>query len=67
MDSYFINPHIIGGVEAPQGYAPYMAAILIGDDFVMVVCGGSIVLPNLILTAAHCIDVYEVPGVGLMR
>ncbi|KAJ8719981.1 hypothetical protein PYW07_012024 [Mythimna separata] len=66
MNRYF-TPHIIGGIEAAQGYAPYMAAILIGDDFVMVACGGSLVLKNLILTAAHCIDVYQVPGGGLMR
>ncbi|KAJ8719358.1 hypothetical protein PYW08_011533 [Mythimna loreyi] len=66
LNRYF-TPHIIGGIEAPQGYAPYMAAILIGDDFVMVACGGSLVLPNLILTAAHCVDVYRVPGGQLMN
>ena len=44
---------IIGGTEAPKGRYPYMVNI-INSSSKKHVCGGSIISPNVILTAAHC-------------
>lgn len=47
---------IVGGSIATEFQFPYQAALIIdfgtrGQYF----CGGSIILPNFILTAAHCV------------
>ncbi|BBC32954.1 hypothetical protein SGFS_042480 [Streptomyces graminofaciens] len=49
---------IIGGSETTIGTAPYMAQLWYYDDNTGIgfFCGGSVVSPTKILTAAHCVD-----------
>jgi len=50
-------PRIIGGVEAERGAWPWLAALVYsgkGSYFDRQFCGGSLVDPNWIVTAAHC-------------
>ncbi|CAH2041744.1 unnamed protein product, partial [Iphiclides podalirius] len=56
------SSRIIGGVAAPEGYAPHMAALVWGEAVKSLVCGGSIVTSTHVLTAAHCIDPMVVHG-----
>jgi len=46
------DPRVIGGEEAIHGRYPYMVNIVRGNGSHL--CGGSIISPNLVLTAAHC-------------
>ncbi|KRX85185.1 Transmembrane protease serine 2 [Trichinella nativa] len=43
---------IVGGVDAPDGAWPWMVALYYGNHFA---CGGSLVQPDIVVTAAHCI------------
>jgi trypsin len=52
------DPRIIGGVEVdPPGKYPFMAALVRrgGDPYDDQYCGGSVISPNWVLTAAHCV------------
>ncbi|GAP49644.1 trypsin-like serine protease [Streptomyces azureus] len=58
-----IDPKIIGGSETTIGTAPWMAQLWYHDDRntpetnddVSFFCGGAVVAPTKILTAAHCV------------
>jgi secreted trypsin-like serine protease len=52
-----VERRIIGGSDASAGSAPWMAALVepFGDDpYDSQFCGGSLIAPQWVLTAAHC-------------
>ena len=56
--SSIVQPHVVGGSNAPGDY-PWMVSILysnISDVFVAHFCGGVLINPNFVLTAAHCVE-----------
>lgn len=47
---------IVGGHEADDGEYPWMAALYNGADPEGQYCGGSLVMPDRVVTAAHCVE-----------
>lgn len=50
------QPRVVGGVKAKTGRYPYMASLFSegSSDSMPSSCGGSLIAPDVILTAAHC-------------
>lgn len=61
-----IDPKIIGGSETTITTAPWMAQLWYYDDTqdLGFFCGGAVVAPTKILTAAHCVDGYDWKSYG---
>lgn len=52
------TPRIVGGTAAPNHAYPFMAAIEYQSDGFQF-CGGTLVAPNKVLTAGHCVETAE--------
>lgn len=50
------DPTIVGGTEAPAGAYPWMANLSIEASGGTYMCGGSLVSPDVIVTAQHCME-----------
>ncbi|XP_018566991.1 serine protease persephone [Anoplophora glabripennis] len=50
------SPRITGGVEAVPNSIPYQVALFIPVSVGTGFCGGSLIAPQTVLTAAHCVD-----------
>ena len=46
---------IVGGTNASAGEYPWMAAVYLGSPSSGQFCGGTLVRPTIVITAAHCI------------
>jgi len=59
-------PRIVGGRKALEGEVPWQVALIVTDlqdESVQYLCGGSILENGWVLTAAHCVEGYELsPG-----
>ena len=49
-----VQPEIVGGHPVREGEFPFMAFLEINTGAGFISCGGSIIAPDRILTAAHC-------------
>src|SRR5579871_2205345 len=49
------HPDIVGGAPAPAGTFPWLAFVVDDEGSQYGLCSGTVVAPNVVLTAAHCV------------
>ena len=66
-NNIFLDERIIGGSDAGDGEYPWFAMALWGDsdNNQWGACGGMLVAPEYVLTAAHCND-YDAYRIGAL-
>ncbi len=68
-DTPTVSPRIIGGTAAPVGDYPWATALLRpgfeASASQALRCGGSLIQPRWVLTAAHCVDGYSTSGIDV--
>ena len=51
-----VNPYVIGGTTSAIADLPFAAAVFVNlSATTFATCSGSVIAPNLVLTAAHCV------------
>lgn len=62
-----LETRIIGGSVADATRYPYYTYVRIGSEFESTSCGGSLIAPDVVLTAAHCLSpfLYDIPTVDV--
>lgn len=64
-DVKLIGSKIIGGFYAKQGDDPWQVGFVrseLSGPYRRAFCGGSLIAPNWVVTAAHCVDLDTKPG-----
>merc|ERR1740128_1583994 len=56
---------IVGGSDAEHGEFPHQIALLRGGVGGSLMCGGSLVAPNMVVTAGHCCDGQSASRLGV--
>ena len=58
----FAQDRVVGGAPASAGQFPFYAYVQVTKDAGAVACGGSVISPTYVLTAAHCFDATTSSG-----
>lgn len=61
-----IDPMVIGGTETAISTAPWMAQLFYNDGSDSFFCGGAVIAPTKILTAAHCVKGVDWKAKGVV-
>lgn len=59
-----IAPRLVGGEEAEQNSAPWIVSLQWGTIRPSHFCGGALIAPNWVLSAAHCAESYPRFGIS---